>query len=107
MSPPGESAVPDVPRLESLEEEHLKTVFNLGTVGARLLHRGGGVGIVDKVIAEMIGSEKIIGDVGAAVNVGIHAERSAVDNHLVGGHDFGSKVGIADDTFCGQCATRT
>ena len=47
----------------------------------------------------MVGCQQIVGNIGAAVDVGIHAERRRVDDHGVALHDFGGDLFVGDAEF--------
>ena len=61
-----------------------------------LFHEKGGVGVVEQVVEQMFRSDQIVGDVRAFVGLRIHAYGSAVDNHFIFVHDFGSDFSIGD-----------
>lgn len=93
----GSTPRPDVPGGLGLKVKHLESVLHYGAMALAVAHEGGQPGIIDKIVENVTGGEETVRNSRCAVNGGIHAQGSAVDNDAVGGHHFRGQVIISQE----------
>ena len=86
--------MPHPPGGFGLEVEHFETVLYGRALGAAFFHEESFEGVVDEVVEEVLGREKVVGNVGTGLRFGVHSQRGAVYYHLVAVHQFGGEVGV-------------
>ena len=93
------SAVPEVPRCESLQTQHLHAVLDRGSPLASKSHEQRLLRVVDEVIEEMSLCESMIGELWGLVGMWKHSDRRAVDDDGVLLYCCGGDTGIVYDSL--------
>ena len=90
-------SLPDIPCGKSLKEEHFEAVFDFSPCIGAALHECRNVGVVEQVVAEMVGGKEVVGNIRTVVDIGVHAQRGGVDDYLVERHDFGGQLVVSEN----------
>ncbi len=89
---------PDIPRYESLKQQHLQPILCDCAHFFGTFHKQCGIGVVEQIVADMLGCESFVGNGRTFIHIGIHAYGSSVYDNFIILDDFGCKFTVSYHT---------